>query len=229
MCYLFMKPYIKILLIFVFSINSIFLFCQNNYFTLGFSESISSFRFFEESSNKKDNEMKWTTPRLSTAVGYRLHLGDRDNVGYLKIEAGNKQSGAQYYIYNQHVSWHLQYLFFSIGGGFALKIGNDLYLCSGASYYGSYLLNGNQISGIQYYNKTMKNRFKKFDHGFIISMGLYGIFGLKGQKDWGKGTNLFAEMNYHRGLAQIERDMGQRTFNHSIGLTIGFMFEITSR
>lgn len=142
-------------------------------------------------------------------IGYR-YVNDIGLI--IKPGIGMRNGGANLVYDDVNYSWRLQYADLKLGLGYMTRFEtvNPYLLASG--YY-AFMLRGTQITHNENLNITESNLLSNIDYGLIFSPGV----NIK-LSDY---ISSYVELNYFKGLTNIEKDPGQKTKNFAYGLSVG--------
>ena len=172
------------------------------------SQLYTSFQFKDRAGIKHNKEYQGLYTG-AYGIGYR-YVNDIGLI--IKPGIGMRNGGANLVYDDQNYSWKLQYADLKLGLGYMTRFENvnPYFLASG--YY-AFLLRGTQVTHNENLNITESNLLSNIDYGLIFSPGLNIIL-----SDY---ISSYVELNYFKGLTNIEKDPGQKTKNFAYGLSIG--------
>jgi len=175
------------------------------------SPTFASFKFFDSQDTKLSSEYSGIFTG-GYGVGYRMVTGG----GFLlDITAGMRKAGATTVVDEMNYTWDLQYADGRLGVGYMLVKERFSPYISVSGYYG-YLLRAFQTINNENFNIKESESINTSDYGIIISPGL--------QITLSNAISTFFEFNYRMGLANLEKDEGQKSSNIAYGLTFGLVF-----
>ncbi len=181
--------------------------------TIDASQNVTNFSF----TNSKGDKVDGYTPSYSGgyAIGYRYTM---ENLGlYIPVKVGMRRAGATYIYDNANYNWSLQYLETRLGIGYNYSFGKFGTHISVTGYYG-YMLKGTQTLNNQDFDIRNSGDINKNDYGIFISPGA----NFKANEF----INVFLELNYMLGLANMETSGNQESKNQLYGATLGLAFTI---
>lgn len=176
--------------------------------TLEVSQLFTSFKFQDREGIKHNSEYQGLYTG-AYGIGYR-YVNDIGLI--IKPGIGMRNGGANLVYDDVNYSWRLQYADLKLGLGYItpFETVNPYFLASG--YY-AFMLRGTQITHNETLNITESNLLSNIDYGLIFSPGV----NIK-LSDY---ISSYVELNYFKGLTNIEKDPGQKTKNFAYGLSIG--------
>lgn len=172
------------------------------------SQLYTSFQFKDRAGVKHNKEYQGLYAG-AYGIGYR-YVNDIGLV--IKPGIGMRNGGANLVYDDVNYSWRLQYADLKLGLGYMtpFETVNPYFLASG--YY-AFMLRGTQITHNENLNITESNLLSNIDYGLIFSPGV----NIK-LSDY---ISSYVELNYFKGLTNIEKDPGQKTKNYAYGLSLG--------
>jgi len=183
-------------------------------FTLEVSPLLTSFKFTDKEGIKHNSEYQGIYTG-AYGIGYRIvsDIGLIINPGI-----GMRHGGANLVYDDINYSWRLQYANLKLGLGYMTRFENvnPYFIASG--YY-AFLLRGTQTLHNEILNITKSNILSNIDYGLVFSPGV----NIK-LSDY---VSTYFELNYLRGLTNIEKDPVQKSKNFAYGLTIGMAFSFS--
>ncbi|HNR07809.1 MAG TPA: outer membrane beta-barrel protein [Saprospiraceae bacterium] len=178
------------------------------------SQLFSSFKFKDRAgvSHNKEYQGLYTG---GYGIGYR-YVNDIGLI--IKPGIGVRHGGANLVYDDQNYSWRLQYAEIKLGLGYMTRFEkiNPYFMASG--YY-AFLLRGAQTTHNENLNITESDLLSNIDYGLIFSPGV----NIK-LSDY---ISSYLELNYFKGLTNIEKDPGQKTKNFAYGLSLGVAISLT--
>jgi len=174
----------------------------------------ASFKFLDSQDNKLNSEYSGIFTG-GYGLGYRLVT---DGGFLLDVTAGVRKAGATSVVDEMNYTWDLQYANGQLGVGYMLVKDRFSPYLSVSGYYG-YLLRAFQTINNEDFNIKESESINTSDYGIVISPGL--------QITLSDAISTFFEFNYRMGLANLEKDEGQKSGNFAYGLTFGLSFSFS--
>lgn len=150
----------------------------------------------------------------SYALGYRYDMEMGVSGG---VKLGMRKAGATYVFDNTNYSWNLDYFEARLFAGYHYSFDK---LSAGIAFEGYFgmLLKANQRLNNEDFDIINTGAINKSDFGVLISPGInYKM------SDY---ISAYLDINYMLGLANLESDETQQSFNKLIGATLGLAFAI---
>jgi hypothetical protein len=184
--------------------------------TIDATQFYSSFKFQDSGGNSLNNEYSGVFTG-AYGLGYQ-YTTDFGLIARGKI--GMRNAGANLLYDDMNYSWKLQYADTRLGVGYLYTINkiNPYFIASG--YFG-YLLRGIQVLNNEQFNITESGLLNKMDYGLVFSPGVeFNI------SDY---ISAYTEFNYLMGLANLEKDLGQKSTNFAMGITLGLSLKFVKK
>lgn len=181
--------------------------------TIEASQNITNFAFTNSLGEKVDGYSAAYSGGYS--IGYRYTLED---IGlFIPVKVGMRKAGATYIYDNSNYNWTLQYFEARLGVGYNYSFGKFGAHLSVMGYYG-YLLKGIQ---------TLNNEDFDIRSSGDINTNDFGIFFSPGANFQANDfINVYLDLNYMLGLANLETNENQTSKNRLFGGTLGLAFTI---
>ncbi len=180
--------------------------------TLEASHNITNFSFVDSDGNK---DFTYNTDYSGGyALGYRYDL---ENGLYFPGKIGMRQSGATYVLDGTNYWWRLRYSEMRLGVGYKYDLGRFGVHLSTMGYI-SYLLKATQRKNNEFFDIKELGKIKEMDFGFFISPGVHFTIN--------EYIGVYTDLNFMRGLRNIEKDVNQKSYNYLFGGTLGLTFTI---
>jgi len=184
--------------------------------TLEVSQLYTSFKFKDKAGIKHNSDYQGLYTG-AYGIGYRFvnEIGLIINPGI-----GMRNGGANLVYDDINYSWRLQYANLKLGLGYMTRFENvnPYFIASG--YY-AFLLRGTQTLHNEILNITESNTLSNIDYGLVFSPGV--------NIKLSNYISTYVELNYLRGLTNIEKDPVQKSKNFAYGLTVGVAVSFTDK
>jgi len=180
--------------------------------TIDASQNITNFKFVN-STGEQDKKYN-ANYSGGYSLGYKYAM---DNGLFFPVKIGMRKAGATYVYDNTNYSWELQYTEARLGLGYNYKFDKLGAHISATGYFG-YMLKANQ---------SLNNEDFDIRSSGIINTSDYGVFISPGANFQANDfINVYLDLNYMLGLANLETDETQKSNNTLYGASLGVAFLI---
>ena len=193
------------------SMTSVFTFGQSS-ITIDASQNITNFKFTNSEGEKDENYKANYSGGYS--LGYRYSL---ENGMFFPVKLGMRSAGASYIYDDANYSWKMQYAEARLGVGYNYSFEKFAVHLSATGYFG-YLLKANQRLNNEDFDIRDSGTINTSDYGVFISPGI--------NYQANELINVYLDLNYMLGLANLETDESQESKNTLFGATLGLAFTI---
>ncbi|MBL4861404.1 MAG: PorT family protein, partial [Crocinitomicaceae bacterium] len=180
--------------------------------TIDASQNITNFKFVNSAGEQDMNYSVNYSGGYS--LGYRYTL---ENGMFFPVKIGMRTAGATYVYDDANYSWNLQYGEARLGLGYNYAFGKFGAHISATGYFG-YLLKANQRLNNEDFDIRASDQINTIDYGVIVSPGVNFT-----ASDY---INIYLDLNYMMGLANLETDDTQTSNNTMYGANLGLAFTI---
>jgi hypothetical protein len=180
------------------------------------SQLYTSFKFTDSLGTKLDSEYSGI---LTGAyhVGYRFVS---EGGLMVKVGLGMRKAAATLEYDAMNYAWDMKYVDGRLGLGYMLKYDKVSPYINVCGYY-SYLLRGYQTINNENFDMKKAKSINDMDYGVTGALGV--------QFTLSYTFSTYVELNYLRGLNNLEKDNGQKASNLAYGLTLGVSYALSSK